>query len=61
MSERNKSWHAGKAHKEELDRIDKCDLCKIIPELENVCYAAKYCHRQMRMQLDTLKTGGEVK
>ena len=36
---------------EELDEIDSCDLCRIMPELEKTCYATAYCHRQMKMDL----------
>lgn len=49
--ERNKVWHAGRARKEELDEIDQCRLCEILPELEKTCYATEYCHRQIRMEL----------
>ena len=48
----NKVWHAGKVRQEELDEIDACRLCEIIPELEKTCYATEYCHRQMKMQLE---------
>lgn len=48
----NKVWHAGRARQEELDEIDQCRLCEIKPELAETCYATKYCHRQMTMQLD---------
>ena len=48
----NKTWYAGKARQEELDEIDNCRLCEIVPELEETCYATRYCHRQMKMQLD---------
>ena len=51
----NKVWHAGHPSKEELDEIDSCRLCEIIPELEKTCYATEYCHRQMQMQLDFMK------
>jgi len=54
MKEDHKVWHAGHPSKEELDEIDRCNLCKIIPELEKTCYATLYCHRQMQMQLDLI-------
>ena len=47
----HKVWRAGKAPQEELDDIDQCNLCHIMPELEKTCYATKYCHRQMRMDI----------
>ena len=47
--ERNKVWHAGKAPREELEEIDRCRLCEIMPELAETCYATKYCHRQIKM------------
>lgn len=46
-----KIYYAGKARQEELDEIDSCDLCRIMPELEKTCYATAYCHRQMKMDL----------
>ena len=52
MKDDKKVWHAGRARQEELDEIDQCRLCKIMPELENTCYATRYCHRQTRMDLD---------
>ena len=55
LEERSKVYHAGKASQEELDEIDQCRLCEIMPELEKTCYATAYCHRQMRMELDTVK------
>jgi hypothetical protein len=55
MPYEHKEWKAGKASQEELDAIDKCDLCKYLPRLEKTCYATKYCHRQMAMQLDVKK------
>ena len=48
-----KVWSDGRAPQEELDEIDRCNLCKFIPGLAETCYATKYCHRQMKMQLDT--------
>ena len=48
----HKTWRAGKARQEELDEIDRCRLCKIMPELAKTCYATEYCHRQLKMQLD---------
>ena len=53
MADNHKEWKAGKAPQEELDEIDRCNLCKFIPGLAETCYATKYCHRQMKMQLDT--------
>ena len=50
--DRNKVWHAGKARQEELDEIDQCRLCAIMPELEKTCYATEYCHRQIIMEID---------
>ena len=47
----HKVWHTGKVPQEELDEIDSCELCRIIPELEKTCYATKYCHRQLRMDI----------
>ena len=47
----NKVWRAGKARREELEDIDSCKLCEIMPELEKTCYATAYCHRQIAMQL----------
>jgi hypothetical protein len=52
MHEEKTVWHAGKAPQEELEEIDACRLCETMPELKQTCYAAKYCHRQMKMQLD---------
>lgn len=52
MKDDRKVWHAGKARQEELDEIERCRMCEIIPELAGTCYAREYCHRQMRMQLD---------
>lgn len=49
---KNKVWKAGKASQEELDEIDSCRLCEIMPELEHTCYATEYCHRQIKMQID---------
>lgn len=53
MKGRNKVWHAGRASQRELDEIDRCGLCRILPELEQKCWAAAYCHRQMRMKMET--------
>jgi hypothetical protein len=50
-----KIYDAGRASQEELDEIDSCRLCEIMPQLEQTCYATKYCHRQMKMQI-----GGEA-
>lgn len=47
----HKIYYAGKARQEELDEIDSCDMCRIMPELEKTCYATAYCHRQMKMDL----------
>ena len=52
MPDREKVWTAGKAPQEELDEIDQCRLCEILPDLENTCYATRYCHRQMKMEID---------
>ena len=52
LEDRSKVYHAGKARQEELDEIDQCRLCEIMPELEKTCYATAYCHRQMKMQFD---------
>ena len=52
MEEQKKTWTAGKARREELDEIDSCRLCEIMPELEKTCYATRYCHRQLTMDLD---------
>ena len=52
----HKIFRCGKASQEELDDIDNCKLCEIMPELANTCYATKYCHRQMQMDL---LTGGD--
>ena len=49
----NKVWKAGRARQEELDEIDQCRLCEIIPELEKTCYATEYCHRQLSLFDDT--------
>lgn len=51
MPDDHKIYYAGKATQEELDEIDNCDLCRIMPELEKTCYATAYCHRQMKMEL----------
>ena len=51
----NKVWHAGKARQEELDEIDQCQLCRIMPELAKTCYATEYCHRQLKMQIEVNK------
>lgn len=51
-SNENKVWHAGKARQEELEEIDRCRLCQIMPELEKTCYATAYCHRQLKMELE---------
>lgn len=56
MDNDHKVWNAGKARQEELDEIDQCKLCKIIPELEKTCYATEYCHRQIKMDLDTFRS-----
>lgn len=55
MDKKNKVWIAGKVPQEELDEIDSCRLCEILPELENTCYATEYCHRQLKMQIDEQK------
>lgn len=47
-----KVWHAGKARKEELDEIDRCNLCKTMPQLKDTCYAREYCHRQLQMEIE---------
>lgn len=52
MDDRHKAWKAGRARQEELDEIDQCKLCEIIPELAQTCYATEYCHRQIQMELD---------
>jgi len=53
MEEKNKVWKLDrKAPQEELDEIDQCRLCEIMPELENTCYATKYCHRQLKIEID---------
>lgn len=49
----HKIFRCGKARQEELDDIDNCRLCEIMPELSDTCYATEYCHRQMRMDLST--------
>ena len=50
-----KVWYAGRVRQEELDEIDRCDLCErlkdIMPALPKTCYATEYCHRQMKMEL----------
>lgn len=46
-----KYWTAGRARQEELDEIDRCNLCRFLPRLAETCYATKYCHRQMRMEI----------
>ena len=51
MPDDRKIYYAGKASQEELDEIDNCDLCRIMPELEKTCYATAYCYRQMKMDL----------
>ena len=53
MNDDRKVWHAGKARQEELDDIDQCRLCEIMPELEQTCYATEYCHRQLKMEVIT--------
>ena len=51
--EEKKVWKLSrKAPQEELDEIDQCRLCEIMPELENTCYATKYCHRQLKIEID---------
>lgn len=52
MEDQRKIWKAGKARQEELDDIDSCRLCEIMPELEKTCYATRYCHRQLTMDLE---------
>lgn len=52
MKGSNKVWHAGRASQAELDEIDRCRLCEIVPEFEHVCRAVKYCHRQLKMELE---------
>lgn len=49
MPDEHKVWRAGRARKEELDEIDECRLCEIMPELAGTCYATEYCHRQLKM------------
>ena len=39
-----------RASQKELDDVDNCKLCEIMPELEKTCYATRYCHRQMRIE-----------
>lgn len=51
MKDNRKVWQAGKASQEELDEIDQCRLCEIMPELEKTCYATKYCHRQSKKEV----------
>lgn len=53
IDNKHKVWSAGKAPQEELDDIDRCRLCEIMPDLEHTCYATKYCHRQMKMEVIT--------
>ena len=50
MNSNKKVWSIGRASQEELDEIDNCNLCKLIPRLAETCYATRYCHRQMRME-----------
>lgn len=45
-----KVWHAGRASQEELDELDRCDMCRRFPHLAKTCWATKWCHRQMRME-----------
>ena len=52
MDDRHKVWSAGRASQKELDEIDKCKLCKYLPDLANTCRDAAYCHRQLTMTLD---------
>ena len=52
MKNRVKVWTAGIASQEELDEINRCKLCEIMPELEQKCYATQYCHRQIKMELE---------
>ena len=52
MKNDRKVWKTSRrANQEELDEIDRCQLCKIMPELEKTCYATEYCHRQTKMDL----------
>jgi len=55
--DKNKVWHAGKMPQDELDEIDRCNLCQIMPELANTCYATKYCHRQIKMEIEESQGG----
>ena len=49
MSDReHKVWHTP-ASKRELEEIDSCHLCQLIPELAEHCRAVEYCHRQTNM------------
>lgn len=48
----HKVWRAGKATQDELEEVDQCNLCSIIPGLERTCYATNRCHRQTTMVLD---------
>ena len=56
MEDKKKVWHAGKARQEELDEIDNCKLCEIMPELRKTCYAREYCHRQIQIQMEIKMT-----
>ena len=47
-----KVWYAGKASKEELDEIERCNLCRTMPQLKDTCYAREYCHRQLQMEIE---------
>ena len=59
MPEDRKVWYAGRASQEELDEIDRCRLCEIMPHLEKTCYATAYCHRQISIDdLKERKDGG---
>ena len=49
MPDEHKVWRAGIARQEELDEIDQCRLCEIMPEIAKTCYATEYCHRQLKM------------
>ena len=57
MENRIKVWHVGKAPQDELEEIDRCKLCEIMPELEQTCYATEYCHRQIKMEFVDRKHG----
>lgn len=46
---KHKVWHTP-ASKRELEEIDNCRLCQILPELADTCYATRYCHRQLKME-----------